>query len=88
MVNPAPEDNLRSAMLSGRILFGTNPVSLWEALLGLALLRVVRQANYVSFWALVELVTRWRGHGLVCIEIEDAPGSAYEKCTKYGQHHL
>ncbi|KAF1840179.1 uncharacterized protein K460DRAFT_421172 [Cucurbitaria berberidis CBS 394.84] len=59
MVNPDPEYALRSAMVNGLILFGTYPASIWEVLLGLALLRVVRQANYVGFWVVVGLVEWW-----------------------------
>jgi hypothetical protein len=72
MVNPNPTHDLRSAMVHWLVLFGTYPVSGWEVLLGLALLRVVRQANYVGFWAVVGLVERWRGRrGMVGVESED-----------------
>jgi hypothetical protein len=61
IVNPAPEYDSYSAIVNGPILFGTYPASVWEVLLGLALLRVVRQANYVGFWAVVRLLERTRG---------------------------
>jgi hypothetical protein len=76
MVNPDPEYNLRSAMVNGLILFGTYSASVWEVFMGLALLRVVRQANYVGFWVMVRLVARCRGrHEMVGTEIEDELGS-------------
>jgi hypothetical protein len=61
IVNPDLEYDLRSAMLNELMFFGTYPASVWEVLLGLALLRVVRQANYVGFWAVVGLVAWWGG---------------------------
>lgn len=79
IVNPDPDHDLRSAMVSWLILFGTYPASVWKVLLGLALLRVVRQANYVGFWAVVGLVARWGPrHELSVIESEDELGSDYE----------
>ncbi|EUC45206.1 hypothetical protein COCMIDRAFT_26614 [Bipolaris oryzae ATCC 44560] len=46
VVNPDPECGLLCSMVGGMVLFGGYPASVWEAVLGLALLRVVRQANY------------------------------------------
>jgi hypothetical protein len=57
IVNPDPEFDLCGAMVNGMILFGTYPAPVWDLLLGLVLLRVVRQANYVGFWAVVGLVS-------------------------------
>jgi hypothetical protein len=87
IVNPDPDYNLRSAMVNGLILFGTYPASFWNMFMGLALLRVVRQANYVGFWLMVGLVARWRGkREMVGTESEDELGSGYEICAKCGQH--
>jgi hypothetical protein len=76
IVNPDPEYDLRGAIVHGLILFGTYRASVWEVLLGLALLRVVRQANYVCFWAVVRLVARsGRRRETVGNESEDELGS-------------
>lgn len=79
VVNPDPECGVLCGMVGGMVLFGGYPASMWEVVLGLALLRVVRQANYVGFWALVALARRW---GLVrCegsdIESKSESGSGY-----------
>lgn len=49
MIDPDLKYDWCGAIVNGLILFGTYPASGWEVLLGLALLRVVRQANYVGF---------------------------------------
>jgi hypothetical protein len=59
MVNPDPKYDYRSAMTNGSVLFGTSSASVGEVLLAMALSRIVRQANYVGFWAVVGQVERW-----------------------------
>lgn len=60
VVNTDPEGGILCGMVGGMVLFGGYPGSEWEVVLGLALLRVVRQANYVCFWAVVGLARQWR----------------------------
>jgi hypothetical protein len=84
MVNPDPEYDLRSAMMNGLILFGRYPASVWEVLLGLAPLRIVRQANCVDFWAVVGLVAWWgTRREMIGIESDDELGSGFEMCAKW-----
>jgi hypothetical protein len=63
MVNPDldPGYDLRRAMVNGLILFGRYLASVCEVLLRLALLRVVRQANYVGFWVVFRMMARCSG---------------------------
>jgi hypothetical protein len=60
MVNPDPKYDFCSAFTNGSVLFGTSSATVGEVLLAMALSRVLRQANYVGFWAVADYVKRWR----------------------------
>jgi hypothetical protein len=83
MVNPELDHNLCSAMLNWHVLFGTYPRLVRGAFLGLALLRVVRQANYVGFWVVAGLLKRRRGKwGIIDVESENKIASGLENLCK------
>jgi hypothetical protein len=60
VINPEPGWNFVPAIENLMVLFGKYPAPLWNIFLGQNLLRVVRQANHVAFWAVVGLVKRSR----------------------------
>lgn len=87
-INPDPEYNLQGAMLGVMVFFGTYPASAPGLYLGMLLLRVVRQANYVGVWAVVGLVARWRAErGRVSMESEDEPQSGHNGSANCGKRH-
>jgi hypothetical protein len=50
-VNPSPDSESFFALAAGYNVFFEQPLdSPWKIVLGLALLRVARQANYLAFW--------------------------------------
>lgn len=60
VINPEPQYGLHTGGKRWTILFGPSSRSAWENILvWFMLFRVVRQANYVGFWTVVGLVTRW-----------------------------
>jgi hypothetical protein len=85
-VDPASGHGLQSARTNVFVLLGASSKSpLWQGFLGLALLRVVRQANYVGFWTVVGVLGR-RG-AMVGGGSEDGLECGYEKCLKCGGQH-
>jgi hypothetical protein len=62
------EYSMRSTQARELTLLGTHSPPSWEVLMvWWVLLRVVRQADYVAFWALVGLVS-WCGRCQKCID--------------------
>jgi hypothetical protein len=87
-VDSVSEHDLQSARTNVFVLLGaSSKFPLWQGFLGLALLRVVRQANHVGFWAVVGVLERWRRKRGVVGESEDELECGYEKCLKYGGQH-
>lgn len=81
MVNPDPRCDWISAMMNGLVFFGSYQASYWELILGFALLRAVRQANYVGFWVVVEFVKRLRAsREMADVERKIGLESRYKTC--------